>query len=86
MNDPEEKMEFTELEAGILVDAWALAREGKGQVLEPWALPEAVRLREAGWLERRMLDNGHASWWWTAAAETALDLNSLTESVEGRQN
>jgi len=79
-------MEFTELEAEILVNAWLLAREGKGQVVEPWAHPEAVRLSEAGWLERKMLDNGDASWFWTDAAETALDLNALTESASGRQN
>jgi len=70
-------MEFTDLEAGILVNAGVLARDGKGQVVEPWALPEAVRLQEAGWLERRMLDNGDASWWWTPEAETALDMQAL---------
>jgi len=32
-------MEFTELEAEILVNAWLLAREGRGQVVEPWAPP-----------------------------------------------
>ena len=79
-------MDFTDTQAEILVNAWALARAGRGQVVEPWALPEAVRLCEAGWLERRMLDNGHASWWWTEQAETALDLNALSESVQGREN
>jgi hypothetical protein len=29
-------------------------------------------------LERRFEDNGDLSWWWTAQAETALDLNALT--------
>jgi len=79
-------MEFTELEAEILVNAWLLAREGRGQVVEPWAPPEAVRLSEAGWLERKMLDNGDAFWFWTAEAETALDMNALTQSASGRQN
>jgi len=79
-------VEFSALEGEILVNAWALAHDGRGQVVEPWALPEAVRLSEAGWLERRMLPNGHASWWWTEQAETALDLNALKQSVEGRHN
>ena len=46
-------MEFTETEQEILVNAWLLAREGKGQVLEDWAEPEAQQLADAGWLERR---------------------------------
>jgi hypothetical protein len=79
-------MTFTETEAEILVNSYLLAREGCGQVLEPWAYPEACRLADAGWLERRPEDNGDWSWWWTAEAETALDLNALTESVAGRQN
>lgn len=57
--------DFTETQAEILVDARLLAREGNGQVVEDWALPDAVELADAGWLQRRMLDNGHASWWWT---------------------
>ena len=69
--------EFTETQQEILVNAWLLAREEKGQVVENWALPDAVELAEAGWLERRTLDNGDASWWWTPQAETALDVNAL---------
>jgi len=33
-----------------------------------------------------MLDNGDAFWFWTAEAETALDMNALTQSASGRQN
>jgi HK97 family phage major capsid protein len=77
-----DKVEFTETQAEILTNAWLLAREGKGQVVTAEALPDTVELAEPGWLERRMEDNGHASWWWTPQAETALDVNRLHESVE----
>ena len=49
-------MEFTETEQDILVNAWLLARKGCGQVLEPYMYPEACRLTDAGWLERRYVD------------------------------
>jgi hypothetical protein len=80
-------MEFTETEQDILVRAWALARNGQGQVLEEWAEPDAQRLCDAGWLERRTVDaTDDPCWFWTRQAEAALDLNALTQSVEGREN
>jgi hypothetical protein len=79
-------MEFTETQAEILVNAWALSSRGCGQVLMPWAYPDAIELAEAGWLERRSEDDGPSTWWWTPEAEAALDLNALTESVKGREN
>jgi hypothetical protein len=45
-------MDFTEIEQDILVRALLLARDGKGQVVEDWALADAERLREAGWHAR----------------------------------
>jgi hypothetical protein len=78
-------MTFTDTEAEILVNAWLLAREGKGQVVEDWALPDADRLEQAGWLEHRCVKQGIA-WFWTPQAETALDMNALNQSVEGRRN
>jgi hypothetical protein len=69
-------MTFTDTEAEILVNAWLLAREGKGQVVEDWALPDADRLEQAGWLEHRCVEQGIA-WFWTAQAEAALDVNAL---------
>jgi hypothetical protein len=74
-----EQMDFTETEAEILVNAWLLAREGKGQVVEDWAEPDAERLCEAGWLERRRTvdANGDTCWFWTREAEPALDMNAL---------
>jgi hypothetical protein len=38
-------------------------------------------------LKRRTVDaNGDTCWFWTRQAETALDMNALNQSVEGRQN
>lgn len=80
-------MEFTDLPAGILTNAWLLSRVGCGQVLGREAYPDAVPLEEAGWLERRYVDaTGDWSWFWTPQAEGALDMNQLTESVKGREN
>jgi hypothetical protein len=71
-------MEFTDTQQTILVDAWLLAREGKGQVVEDWAEPDAEELCEAGWLERRTVDaTGDTCWFWTPQAEMALDMNAL---------
>jgi hypothetical protein len=71
-------MDCTDTEQEILVNAWLLAREGKGQVIEDCAEPDAERLREAGWLERRTVDaTGDTCWFWTEEAEAALDLNAL---------
>jgi hypothetical protein len=82
-----EQMDFSDTEAEILVNAWLLAREGKGQVVEDWAEPDAERLSEAGWLERRTVDaTGDTCWFWTREAEMALDVNALNQSVEGREN
>jgi hypothetical protein len=80
-------MDFTETEAEILVNAWLLAREGKGQVVEDWAEPDAQHLCDAGWLERRTVDaTGDTCWFWTREAEMALDVNALNQSVEDREN
>jgi hypothetical protein len=73
-------MELTEMHCEILFNAWALAREGKGQVVEWWAFPAADQLRRQGWLEARTEANGDTSYWWTRQAETALGLGSLIES------
>ena len=78
-------MEFTETEAEILVNCWLLAREGKGQVVQDWALPVADRLEQVGWIKHHCTEDAIA-WFWTDRAEQALDLNALTESVKGREN
>jgi hypothetical protein len=71
-------MEFTESQAEILVNAWALSSKGCGQVLEDSAVPDAEQLADAGWLERRTVDaNGDTAWFWTRQAEMALDVNAL---------
>ena len=79
-------MEFTATQAEILVQAWALSSRGCGQLLMPWAYPDAVELAEAGWLERRSEDDGPSSWWWTAEAEAALDLSALRRTNQADMN
>jgi hypothetical protein len=80
-------MDFTDTQQEILVNAWLLAREGKGQVVEGWAEADAERLSEAGWLERRTVDaNGDVAWFWTAAAEGALDVNGLRRDSQADKN
>lgn len=80
-------MDFTDTEQEILVNAWLLARDGKGQVLEEWAEADAERLCEAGWLERRTVDaNGDTAWFWTREAEAALDMNALRRDTPADMN
>jgi hypothetical protein len=71
---------MTEAQLEILHNAYLLHLEGRGQVVEDWAIPEAHELCEAGWLERRFEPDGELSWWWTREADTALDLSALTRS------
>jgi hypothetical protein len=79
-------MHFTDQMQEIVGNAYLLSLEGKGQVLEDDAVPDAHRLAEAGWLEMRFEPNGDMSWWWTGTAETALDMSALTQSTTGREN
>jgi hypothetical protein len=77
---------FTPIQQDLLVAGWATARDGNGLVIEDWAYPDAHELAEQGWLERRFEPDGEMSWWWTPAAETALDISALLRSHEGREN
>ena len=79
-------LEFNATQQELLVNAWLLAREGKGQVVEPDAEPDAQELCDAGWLEQRTEPDGPSSWWWTPEAETALDLNALRRDDDADQN
>ena len=79
-------MEFTETQRAILYNAWLLARDGNGQVVQDEAVPDAHWLAEAGWLERRFEPNGDMSWWWSPQAATALDVNGLMQAAQGREN
>jgi hypothetical protein len=80
-------MKFSDTQAEILVNCWLLAREGKGQVVEDWATPDAEELGEAGWLERRTVDaTGDTAWFWTREAEMALDLNGLRRDDDADLN
>jgi hypothetical protein len=81
-------MELTQDHLQVAYNAWAAAQDGGGVVIdEPGLYPAAHELAEEGWLERRFVTSpGEMSWWCTSAAETALDLNALMGSAEGRQN
>jgi hypothetical protein len=80
-------MDFTETQQEILVNCWLLSREGKGQVVEDWATPDAERLRDAGWLEQRTVDaTGETCWFWTREAEGALDMNALRRDTQADKN
>jgi hypothetical protein len=80
-------MEFTAIEQDILVRAWLLARDGKGQVVEDWAMADAERLREAGWLEARTVtDTDHVAFFWTPRAEGALAINALRRDDDADLN
>ncbi len=77
---------MTDDERELLLNAWALAGEDKAFVPQPWALPDAERLREAGWLRRRLLPNSDPAYSLTAQAEQALDLAALQCDAEQRTN
>lgn len=79
-------MQFNETQQELLVNAYLLAREGKGQVIADHAYPDAHELAEHGWLERRFEPDGEMSWWWTRTAEAALDTHALLHSADERQN
>jgi hypothetical protein len=71
-------MEPTTEQCEILFRAKILAATGSGQVLEPWAVPDAHELAEAGWLERRFTDDGELAWFWAPQGDVALELGALT--------
>lgn len=80
-------MTFTDTQLEILYHAWLLAHDGgKGQVIEPWAYPDAHDLAEHGWLERREVDDGELAWFWTPQAEAALNVSELVEDAKDRVN
>ena len=67
-------MQFNETQQELLVNAYLLSREGKGQVIADHAYPDAHRAGR-GRLARALHfePDGEMSWWWTTTAETALD-------------
>lgn len=69
-------MQLTETQREILFNAWCLSHVGCGQVLHDEYIPAAHQLVEAGWLERRIEDD-QLTWWWSAPASTALELDAL---------
>ena len=59
--------------------------DGHRRRSEHLAVDVVAQLCEQGWLERRFHD-GQMAYWWTRAAEMALDLNQLVESGQGRES
>ena len=79
-------MEPTTRQLEVLFNCWALASVERGVVLHGDAEAEAEVLAEAGWLEQRTVDDSDdTAWFWTPAAELALNLHQLTDT-EGRHN
>jgi hypothetical protein len=79
-------MDLNDTQFDLLTAAWATSRDGNGIVIENDAYPDAHELAEHGWLERRFMPDGEMAWFWTPAAETALDMNQLMQSTQGRDN
>jgi hypothetical protein len=79
-------MEFTDIQLEALFTAKMLAREGKAFVPVEDAADDCEELADADWLAREQQENADTAYSWTQQAETALDLNQLTSSVDGRQN
>jgi hypothetical protein len=79
-------MELTEQHLEVVFCAWVASRDGNGVVVAAEAHPAADALAEQGWLERRSEPNGDVSWWWTPAAEGALDMSALMSGYAGSVN
>jgi hypothetical protein len=81
-------MELTDEHLQVAFNAWAAAQDGGGVVIDdPGLFPAADELAEQGWLRRRFVtEPGEMSWWWTPAAEHALDVAGLLRAAEGREN
>ncbi|MGN6169320.1 MAG: hypothetical protein ACTHQQ_14305 [Solirubrobacteraceae bacterium] len=86
-------LEFAETQLELLhacwalgAGRWALGARGGGVVIADDIYPEAHAPAEAGWLERRIEDDGEMSWWWTRRGETALGLCGLVESMRQGMN
>jgi hypothetical protein len=77
-------MELTPKHLQVAYNAWAAAQAGGGVVLEdPGLYPAAVELADQGWLQRRFVaEPGALSWWWTGAAETALEVAALADASD----
>jgi hypothetical protein len=80
-------MDFTDTQRDLIVNAWILARSGRGMVITNDAYPDAHRLAEAGWLTRQFVGpDREMAWFWSREAEAALDMTQLMQGAEGREN
>ena len=69
---------MTDNEKRLTAFAVAAHLEDAGISVVAEDLPDAERLREQGWLERRMDDDGEPVYSLTAVGETAMALNALS--------
>ena len=73
--------ELSEDEKGLV--ACAIAHPGFPP--KPEYLPDCERLRERGWLDRRMVDS-LATYWLSEAGATAFEMSAMTTLEPGQQN
>jgi hypothetical protein len=76
---------FTESELRVLFEAWAAAQDDLAFAIEDVYLPEAHRLAEAGWLERRLNDQD-VVFMWSEQAEGALQLSHVMTTAKESVN
>jgi hypothetical protein len=76
---------LTEDECEIAFGLWLIRMAGLAGVLRPEFYPAAHELHERGWLSRRF-EGDDVIWEFTDAGVLALNLNSLMQSAEGREN
>jgi hypothetical protein len=76
---------LTEDECEVAFGLWLVRMKGLAGALKPEFYPAAVGLQERGWLSRRF-EGDDVIWEFTDAGLAALNLNSLVESVKGREN
>jgi hypothetical protein len=79
-------MDLNDTQLDLLFTAYALSLENSGMVIKDECYPDAHRLAEAGWLERRFTDDGELSWWWTSEADTAIAFSTLVVDARERSN
>lgn len=84
--DNENDTNFTPRQLDLLFAAWATSKDGNGIAITDEATPDAEDLQERGWLESRTEASGDRSWWWTPAAEGALDMSSMLTTYAGSMN
>jgi hypothetical protein len=85
-------MELTQEHLEVASGAYIASLDGKGVIVANHCYPVAHDLCEQGWLRREFVpdpengDSDELAWFWTPAAEHALDVNALLQGAQGREN